>query len=222
MNERPKDASTPKVDDEWEKQLLSGTVEHAPAEAVWTEAWELSLLRYEMVDGPISESLKDIAQAGYPHSRYPLNLDSGIDLDNEMGLDPDHLSSVRALGQALEFSIWVAAMEDRPGDIVDSVHALGTLAKSLYDAPTLYAQIHHAGIHRITVAALEQSFSRTNFSDTQLADIQDCLTLALPPIEEYSMLAQGLVGERVLGSNSLFFEFYVDSLPRFSKNHLWV
>ena len=118
-----------------------------------------------------------------------------------MAVGTAHLAGLRQLARSQAFSIWMAAVEDRPEDIIPTLHAMGPLAESLREEPIFISQLLRIVIHGIMVGAVEQGLNRTAFTEGQLADMQEFLSTVLPPIEGHSMITQGMVGERVTAVN---------------------
>lgn len=197
-------------DREWELlygprgNLVEGAVDVRPDEAIWDQAWDLALERYREVDGPVAEALEKVAAAEYPYCHYPLDLGSGA------MVSVSHLASLRALARTQAFSIWVAAVEDRPDDVVRILKAMGPVAEAVRDEPILISQLVRIAIHGIEVTAAEQALSRTQFSEQQLAEMQHYLQTVLPPGEEQSMFARAMIGERVFSSGATLDELGID------------
>jgi hypothetical protein len=177
------------------ENFLDGAMEIEADHLIWTRVWEVAKKRYELVERGAEARLAEVAAAGFTQSHYPVSL----------GLGPSEslhsLSGIRGLARAQAFSIWVASVEDRPQDVVETLRAMGPLAASLREEPSLISQLVRMAIYRILVDAVEQGLSRTEFDDGQLASMQEFLFTALPPLGEHSMYRQALVGERVFVSS---------------------
>lgn len=185
-----------------DNQVADGVVNLRPDQPLWSRNWEIAQKYHEMVSGPTADALASIAAFKLPRSHYPIDLGSG----NSVGLA--HLSSLRDLARAQAFEVWFAAMEDRPEDALKAIENLGPFAESLREEPILISQLVRIAIHGIMTSAVEQALNRTDFSEAQLAELQDFLSTALPPYSEHSMISQGMLGERVFSTH------YLDQLSR--------
>ena len=167
-----------------------------PNEMLWTKYWDVATVYHEVVSGPTSAMLVEVAAEKYPRSHYPIDLGSGPYVRLH------HLSPVRDLARALSYEIWMAAMEDRPQDVLTYVRALGPVGESLREEPLLTSQLVRIGVHGILTSSVEQALNRTEFSDAQLAELQAYLSGVLPPFNEQSLFAHAMLGERV-GATSI-------------------
>lgn len=199
--------------------VIDGVVGVKPDEPVWTRHWEIALAHQAMVSAPISERLRAIAEAGYPHSHYPIDIGTGP----TMGLH--HLARIRDLARALSFEIWMASVEDRPADVLPDLYALGALAESLREEPIIMSQLVRIAIHGILTASVEQALNRTAFTEAQLAEMQAWLAGVVPPVEEESMFARAMTGERVFVINAVDSELWQEAggnpLAVWSAQQFW-
>ena len=184
---------------------------------LWTPFWDVATQYHDMVSGPTAMSLTDVA-AKYPRqSRYAIDLGSGA------SVSLPHLAAIRTLARAQSYEVWMAAMEDRPADALQTIKAMGPLAESLREEPVLISQLVRIAVHGIMTSAVQQTLNRTEFTDEQLADLQVHLSTVLPPISEHSMIAQGLIGESIFFTNPPDMELvkdygsnqFVATLPRY-------
>jgi hypothetical protein len=165
-----------------------------PDQSLWTPFWDVATQYHDMVSGPTAAALMDVA-AKYPRqSRYAIDLGSGA----SVGLA--HLAAIRPLARAQNYEVWMAAMEDRPADALQAIKAMGPLAESLRDEPILISQLVRIAAHGIMDSAVEQALNRTEFTEGQLVELQQFLSTVLPPLNEHSMIAQGLIGERTFAT----------------------
>jgi hypothetical protein len=197
-----------------DKLVIQGNAQVDRRDLIPADVWELSRARAAQVSQPISAILSEIAAQNYAQSRYPLNLGAGSNVDTH------HLAAVRSLARALSLSAWVASVEDRPADIVGLIQAMGPVGESLKEEPTLISQLVRVAIHGITVAALENAMNRTQFSEEELAELQNFFATALPPKSEHSIVGQGMRGEKVMASTP-FYELYPQYRSRTFNTDTW-
>jgi alkylhydroperoxidase family enzyme len=185
--------------------VANESIDLPPDQLLWTPFWDVATQYHDMVSGPTATSLTDVA-AKYPReSRYAIDLGSGA------SVSLPHLAALRTLARAQNFEVWMAAMEDRPADALQTIKAMGPLAESLREEPILISQLVRIALHGIMTSAVEQALNRTEFTDAQLVEIQDYLSTVLPPLSEHSMIAQGLIGERVFSSQLPIGDFVMEN-----------
>lgn len=182
----------------YEKQnaFVYGSYDCEPGEMVWRGFWEVARARHAIVGAPVAEALEVIAHANYPQCRFPLNYGAGPNVQVR------HLLRLRYLARSAAGTIWIAAMEDRPDEVMRHLRTFVPLAESLREEPLLRSQRVRIALHGIMNASVEQALSRTAFTDAQLAEIQHLLATALPPMADQSLFDLALEGEPVLYSES--------------------
>ncbi|MBL7649629.1 MAG: hypothetical protein JNK74_25930 [Candidatus Hydrogenedentes bacterium] len=170
------------------------SIDLPPDQRLWTPFWDTAIKYHDWLPGPTAAALMNVA-AKYPReSRYAIDLGSGA------SVSLPHLAAIRTLARAQNYEVWMAAMEDRPADALQTIKAMGPLAESLREEPILISQLVRIAVHGIMTSAVEQALNRTEFTDAQLVELQQFLSTVLPPISEHSMIAQGLIGERTFAS----------------------
>lgn len=174
--------------------IADETIDLRPDQPLWAPFWDVARQYHEEVSGPMSSALMSVAAKQPRQSRYAIDLGSGA------AVSLNHLAAIRRLARIQSYEVWMAAMEDRPADALATIKAIGPVAESLREEPILISQLVRIAVHGIMTSAVEQALNRTEFTDAQLGELQDYLSKVLPPISEHSMIAQGLIGERIFAS----------------------
>lgn len=175
--------------------VINGTVDLAPDTPLWDKYWALAQVYHAKVSAPTTAALLEVASADYARSHYPIDLGSGASANLSV------LADLRDLARAQSFDVWMAAMEDRPQDALNTIVSMGAFAESLREEPMLMSQLVRIAIHGIMTSAIEQALNRTEFSESQLAELQEFLSNVLPAQDETGMIAQALIGERTFVAN---------------------
>ncbi|MGB2864554.1 MAG: hypothetical protein WBC05_14595, partial [Sedimentisphaerales bacterium] len=124
--------------------------------------------------------------AAIEHCRYPVDLNSGFDVQL------NHLSKLRKSMMLLNLEAVLHAENDKSQSAAHSVISGFSLAHSLVKEPVFISQLVRIACHGLAVSVLERVINRTVFTDEQLSELDHCLIGA----EDHSALARAYAGDR--------------------------
>ncbi len=127
--------------------------------------------------------------AAIEHSRYPIDLSKGF------AAQMPALGFIRDGARLLELEAVVHAENGKTEEAIDSIKSIFGLARSLSKEPILVLQLVRIACQSLAVSTLEQAVNRTEFSDEQLADLNQTLINA----EDPCAMPRAFVGERCSG-----------------------
>ena len=182
---------------DWGDIFIEGGGELNEDDSIPSEVWEETYAYWKESQKEIVPKLKEIAQTNYAGSRYPLELSKGIDMELP------HLSRLRNLARTLSLDAFVASVEKRPHDAVESILAQSAISQSLADEPVLISQLVRTAILGMGHYVFEDTLCRTEISDADLARMQIAFDTALPPVDEEMMMGMPLITERGMIADSL-------------------
>jgi len=122
-------------------------------------------------------------------ARYPVDFSQG------MLVPLDHVQPLRQGARLLSLEAWVRAHRGDPHGAAESIRAVFTLARSLEREPILVSMLVRIACDGIAREQLPSLLASVDFSDEDLAKLQEALRAA--DCREH--LREALVGERVTG-----------------------
>lgn len=166
-----------------------GSVELPQQQPIPKEIWESTTAYWESVTSKVASNLKSVAAADVSTAHYP------FDLAQPYYFNRPEIRSALGAAPHLELDSLYWTVTGKPGDAVESIHAIVALSQSLANAPLHQAQTDRLRLLDIACDTAETLLNRSVLRNEDLQRLQAVFEDALPDPTEAMVLERGIVGD---------------------------